>query len=255
MITAGIDIGARSVKVVLVGDGEVIGRARERSGFDPAGVAARVMKMAAGKAGLDAGRVLRLVATGSGRGDVEADGEITEVSATARGIHHLRPGVRTAIDLGAEEGRGVKVGREGRVVDFVINEKCAAGSGAFIEAMARAVEVPLEEFGTLSLESDRQVPMNAQCAVFAESEVVSLVHSRTPRRDIARAVHDAIASRTVSMVRRIGIEDEVALVGGVAHNVGFRDALERALGTSVVVPAEPEYVGALGAALVAASEE
>ena len=159
--------------------------------------------------------------------------------------------VRTVIDVGAEEGRGIKIEADGKVIDFAVNEKCAAGAGAFAEAMSRALEVSLEEFGQISLKSDKTIPMNAQCAVFAESEVVSLVHAKTPKHDIAKAVHDAIASRIVSMVRRVGINKKIALVGGVSHNPGFLDALERALETEVVVPENPDYIGALGAAIVA----
>ncbi len=117
------------------------------------------------------------------------------------------------------------------MVDFAINEKCAAGTGAFIEAMARALEVTLEELGPLSLQSTRAVAMNAQCAVFAESELVSLVHAKTPKPDMARAVHDAIADRIVSMARRVGLEKEIMLIGGLARNVGFVASLKRELET------------------------
>jgi benzoyl-CoA reductase subunit D len=118
--------------------------------------------------------------------------------------------------------------------------------------MSRALEVPLDEFGKISLESSKSIPMNAQCAVFAESEVVSLVHAKTPKHDIAKAVHDAISSRIVSMVRRVGINNDVALIGGVSYNPGFVDALKRGLETDVIIPDNAEFVGALGAAIVAA---
>ncbi|MBW2262682.1 MAG: CoA activase [Deltaproteobacteria bacterium] len=254
MITAGIDIGAMNVKVVVLEDGDVVARTQERTGFDPAAAAEKAVAAALSDAQVKSGELSAKVATGAGRKDVAADGEITEVTAAAKGIHHLHPDVRTVIDVGAEEGRGVKVGDSGSVVDFVVNEKCAAGSGAFTEAMARAIEVTLEEFGQISLGSEKTLPMNAQCAVFAESEVVSLVHSGTPKQDIARAVHDSISSRIVSMVRRIGIEEKVALVGGVAYNAGFHDSLERGMQRDVIVPDNPEFVGALGAALAAAEK-
>jgi benzoyl-CoA reductase subunit D len=254
MITAGIDIGAWSVEVVVLEDGRVAGTALERTGFEPAAAARAALDGALAAAGMDAGALDARVVTGMGRREVTADGTITEVTALARGIHHLHPGVRTLIDVGAEEGRGVKVGEGGTVVDFVVNDRCAAGTGAFTEAMARVLEVTLEEFGRLSLRSDRTVPMNAQCAVFAESEVVGLVHSGTPKQDIARAVHDAIASRTASMVRRIGLEPRVALAGGVALNEGFVASLRRSLEMDVIVPTHPGFVGALGAALAAAGE-
>ena len=144
----------------------------------------------------------------------EANDRITEVSAAARGAIALDPRIRTVIDVGAEEGRAIKINAVGKVLDFAINEKCAAGTGAFMEAMARALEVPLEQLGPLSLQSTKAVAINAQCAVFAESELVTLVHSQTPKPDMARAVHDAIADRIVSLVRRVGMEKEVMLSAG-----------------------------------------
>jgi benzoyl-CoA reductase subunit D len=181
-----------------------------------------------------------------------AHDEVTEVGADAKGATFLFPTARTVIDVGAEEGRGIRCDENGKVVDFVVNEKCAAGAGAFTEAMARALELKLEEMGALSLQATKAVPMNAQCTVFAESEVVSLVHAKTPKTDIVRAVHDAIASRIISMVRRVGVEKEVVLIGGMARNIGFVDSLKRGLEMDLVVPDEPEFVGALGAALIAA---
>jgi len=141
------------------------------------------------------------------------------------------------------------------VVDFAINEKCAAGAGAFTEAMARALEVGIEELGPLSLKSTQEVAMNAQCAVFAESELVTLVHAKTPKPDMARAIHNAIADRITSMVRRVGMEEKIVLIGGVAKNVGFVDSLNQQLGTEVLIPEDNEFVGALGAALIAAEDD
>ena len=252
MVTAGIDMGAKYVKVVILKDGAVQGRAMVATGFEPVAAASKCLEQAAGESGLDIPSIDHITSTGAGRKVApRADSDITDVGAAAKGTVHLVQQARTVIDVGAEEGRGIKIEADGKVVDFAVNEKCAAGAGAFAEAMSRALEVSLEEFGKLSLKSDKTIPMNAQCAVFAESEVVSLVHAKTPKHDIARAVHDAIASRIVSMVRRVGIAEEVALIGGVSHNPGFVDALSRALETQVVVPEDPEYVGALGAAIVA----
>jgi benzoyl-CoA reductase subunit D len=181
--------------------------------------------------------------------------EVSEVRAAAHGAIHFLPSARTVIDVGAEEGRAIRVNDKGRVLDFAINDRCAAGAGAFIEAMSYALEIPLEEMGALSLKSTVEVPINAQCVVFAESEVISLIHANTAKQDIARAVHDAIASRIGSMVRRVGIENDVVLIGGMANNVGFREALERNLKEGVVIPETPEYVCAVGAALEAAQRE
>ncbi len=174
------------------------------------------------------------------------------MASDARAAVNLYPAARTVIDVGAEEGRAIRCTEEGKVLDFALNEKCAAGAGAFTEAMSRALEVEIEALGQMSLASTQAIPMNAQCAVFAESEVVSLLHAKVAKADIARAVHDAIASRIVSLARKIGFQPDVVLIGGVAHNIGFVDSLQRALECEVVIPEDPEYIGAYGAALAAA---
>jgi benzoyl-CoA reductase subunit D len=253
MITAGVDCGAKTVKVVVMRDGEIIGKAMGLAGMDTAAAAERLYGEALQKAGLTRADVDRVLATGAGKNEARfRDDTITEVGADARGIIFFDPDVRTVIDVGAEEGRAIRINAQGRVVDFAINEKCAAGAGAFTEAMARALEVPLEKLGELSLQSTRAIPMNAQCAVFAESEVVSLVHRKTPKPDMARAIHDAIADRITSMVRRVGLEEKVALVGGVSRNVGFVKSLKEDLEVELVLLDEPEYVSAIGAACAAA---
>ena len=174
------------------------------------------------------------------------------VGCDSLGAVYLHPNARSVIDVGAEEGRGMRCDNTGKILDFEVNEKCAAGAGAFTEAMSRALEVPLEELGALSLKATEEIPMNAQCTVFAESEVVTMVHNKVSKANMAKAVHDAMASRITSMVRKIGFDKDVVLIGGVANNVGFVDSLNNDLGLKVVVPENPEYVGALGAALAAA---
>jgi benzoyl-CoA reductase subunit D len=138
------------------------------------------------------------------------------------------------------------------MIDFVVNERCAAGAGAFIEAMARAIEVKLEEMGPLSLKAERASPINASCVIFGESDVVTLIHRQESKPEIARAVFDAMADRVSSMVHRLGVNPEVVLVGGVAKDVGFVTSLKRKLGIEILIPENPEYVGAFGAALIAA---
>lgn len=253
MISIGVDMGAKNVKVVFLRDREIVSKAKVTAGLDTEGALNEALKQASEAASIDYTEVPNITSTGAGRKDVPmARDDVTEVGAAARGASFFFDNVRTVIDVGAEEGRGVRCDTEGKVIDFVVNEKCAAGAGAFTEAMARALEVPLEEFGPLSLKSQKEIPMNAQCAVFAESEVVSLVHAKTPKEDIAKAVHDAIASRISSMVRRVGIEPAVALIGGMAYNIGFADSLKRDLETELLIPPDPEYTAAIGAALVAA---
>ncbi len=253
MITAGIDIGAKTIKVVLAGNGKMLGKALVSAGLDTDAATMRALDEALAGAGLSKEKVDGFTATGTGRKTCSlTDREITEVGAAAKGIHHVFKSCRTVVDVGAEEGRTVRCDDRGKVIDFAYNEKCAAGAGTFAEGMARALEIPLEELGPLALQSKEAIQMNAQCAVFAESEVVTLIHAKTPREDIARAVLDAIASRIVSMVRKVGFEEDIALIGGMTRNPGFVDALKRSLERDVHVPENPEYIGALGAALAAA---
>lgn len=252
MITAGVDCGSKNVKVVILKDSTIVGKASLLAGIHMDRAAEEAYSKALDNAGIPRDQVQKVVSTGAGKTECKfANEHVTEVGADARGIIHLYPDVRTLIDVGAEEGRAIKVNADGKVVDFAINEKCAAGAGAFTEAMARALEVKLEEMGALSLQSTQAIPMNAQCTVFAESEVVTLVHRKTSKPDMARAIHDAIADRITSMVRRVGIEDRIALIGGVARNIGFVKSLNEDLATEVLVPDAPEYIGALGAAAIA----
>jgi len=259
MITAGVDVGAKFAKVVILKDGKVLARAKTLVGFDILKSASDVFEMALKEAGLSRGNIQKVVATGMGRNSVlqkhpiNADEVVSEVVADATGAFQVVPTVKTVIDVGAEEGRGIKV-EGGKVKDFVINERCAAGAGTFVEAMARALEVKVEDMGPLSLKSANTIPMNAQCCVFAESEVVSLIHSKISKEDIAKAIHDAIAGRISSMVLRIGVEKDVVLIGGCALNPGFLPPLEKELHTNIIVPEFPEFVSALGAAVIAANQ-
>ncbi len=265
MYTAGIDMGARTVKVVLLEGLKVDGVPQLKWGVKKAHImfpedldmdvaAEKVFTETLQSAGVARDQVTRVVSTGAGRKQVKfANEDVTEVSAGARGAVFMCPSARTVIDVGAEEGRGVKAAPDGKVVDFAGNEKCAAGAGAFAESMARALQLSLKDFGEASLRSNKTIPMNAQCTVFAESEVVSLIHANTPKEDIAKAVLDAVASRVTAMVRRVGIEEDVVLIGGMVHNPGFVQSLKNALGVEkVLLPELPEYVTALGAALIAA---
>jgi predicted CoA-substrate-specific enzyme activase len=253
MISAGVDIGAKTIKIVILREDTVIGQTLAMAGYEVRGSLKKAWEMVLQNAGIQINQIDRIAATGAGRKKADmAQDQITEISAAARGAIFLNDQVRTVIDVGAEEGRAIKFNSTGKVVDFAINEKCAAGTGAFIEAMARALEVTLEELGPLSLKATRAVAMNAQCAVFAESEIVSLVHAKTPKPDMARAVHDAIADRIASMARRVGLEKEIMLIGGLGRNVGFAASLKRELETEIIIPENPEFVSALGAALFAA---
>ncbi|UCG36160.1 MAG: CoA activase [Candidatus Bathyarchaeota archaeon] len=262
MITAGVDVGAKYAKIVFLEDGKTtLTRARGIVGFDILKSVTAVTEKALVSTGLKRDQIAQIVATGMGRKaihkkhPINAEQIVPEVMADAKGTHHLIPTVKTVIDVGAEEGRGVKVDENGKVRDFVINERCAAGAGTFIETMARALEVEVEDIGPLALKSTEAIPMNAQCCVFAESEVVTLIHSRVSKENISKAIHDAMAGRIASMVLRVGVEKDVVLIGGVARNPGFLSPLEKELNTEILVPEHPQYTGALGAALLALETE
>jgi len=254
MISAGIDVGGKNVHIVITKNGTILARVGGPTGINKAEAAEQLYAEALKQAGLKREDVTQVVATGSSGPRVTfANGVIPDAAADARGVIKLIPSARTIIDVGAEEGRAIKISPEGKVLDFAINERCAAGTGTFVDTMSRALEVPVEEMAKLSLKSTRSIPMNAQCAVFGESEVVSLIHQKTPKPDIARAVHDAIAGRISSVARIVGLEKDVVMIGGVAKNLGFVESLKRDLGMEVKVPDDPDFVGALGAATAAAA--
>ena len=253
MITAGLDLGTQSVKAIILKDAEVLSRGKAFSGFDPAKAAEQALGEALKASKLSLSDVNHVTATGSGM-DLASNSNstISMVGADAQVGVYLFPKARTIIDVGAEEARAVKCDEKGIMMDFVVNERCAAGAGAFIEAMARALEVKLEEMGPLSLKAERASSINASCVIFGESDVVTLIHRQESKPEIARAIFDAMAERVSSMVYRLGVNPDVVLMGGVARDVGFVASLKRKLGIDVLIPEYPEYAGALGAALVAA---
>jgi benzoyl-CoA reductase subunit D len=255
MITIGMDLGIQSVKVVVLKERVVVARGRAFSGFEPTKAAEQAVEEALKTANLSLSDVTNFAATGSGMDMAPyAKSNVSMMGADAKAGVFLFPNAKTIIDVGAEEARAVKCDERGIMVDFVVNERCAAGAGAFIEAMARALEVKLEEMGSLSLKAERASPINASCVIFGESDVVSLIHRQESKPEIARAVFDAMADRVSSMVHRLGLNPDIVLVGGVAKDPGFVAALKRKLGVDILIPEYPEYSGALGAALVAASK-
>ncbi len=254
MITAGIDMGTQSVKTVVLKDGKVVARSKAFSGFEPSKAAEETLSEALSKAKLTKSDLDHVTATGSGMEmALSSDSTISMMGADARAGVWLFPTGRTIIDVGAEEARAVKCDDNGIMIDFVVNERCAAGAGAFIEAMARALEVKLEEMGPLSLKAERASPINASCVIFGESDVVTLIHRQESKPEIARAVFDAMADRVSSMLFRLGLTPDVVLIGGAAKDVGFVASLKRKIGIDVLIPEYPEFAGALGAALVAAN--
>ena len=257
MITAGADVGSKTVKVVILKDGDIIGKGIATAGLEVEGAWDEVWDASLKEAGITRDDIEKTVATGARLREVKGyDKEMSVVTADARGIHEIDPDVRTVLDVGAEEGRAIKVDVNGKVPDFAVNEKCAAGAGAFMEAMSRAMQVSIEEFNEMSLKSEKDIPINAQCAVFAESEVVSLVHEETPRPDICKAVCDGVSDRLASMARRVVVDPKVAFIGGAAKGAGIQRALKEALELDeVLLPDNIEFIAAYGAALTAADSK
>ena len=254
MLTAGIDMGAKTIKVVILDDGKIRAQSLLLTGRDKEKLAEQVFDEALKKAKLSRKDIKNIVATGIGRKRIPfANDSITMPSADVKGTLYFFPSVRTILDVGAEEGRAIKCDEKGTVKDFATNEKCAAGAGTFVEVTARTLEVKLEEMGELSLKSTQKVDMNAQCAVFAESELVSLIHRKLPKVDIIHSVHDAVSGRIESLARTIEVVKDIALIGGVAKNAGFVDCLKKRLEVDIKIPENPEFVGALGAAIIAAT--
>jgi len=256
MITAGIDCGAKNTKTIIMKNGKIIGKGMVRTGFDPGKAVEESLDQALIDTGNARDDIHKIYATGSGQKAVKiADDSVDEIKAMAKGANFFFPNARTVTDVGAEDGRAAKIDEKGNPLDFAINEQCAAGAGAFIESMARALDVTIEEMGPLCLQSDKEIPMNAQCVIFAESEVVGLIHAKTGKPEISKAIHDAMAGRIASIIRRIGVNENIVMVGGVGYNPGFISAMKRELKVDTIyIPDEPEYSAAVGAAVVAAEE-
>jgi len=250
--TAGVDVGAITAKAAIFGDGSLIATAIILAGYDRAAAALQVFDQALAQAGLTHEQIDRVVATGYGRVQVPgADRTVTEITCHARGAHYLCPDVHTVIDIGGQDSKGIAVGAGGKVLDFVMNDKCAAGTGRFLEVMARALEVDLADFGTLALSAPRRARISSTCTVFAESEVITHLATGTPRPEIIAGIHESIAARIATMVGRIPVQDTVVLTGGVAHNAGVARMLEEKLGHTISVPEQAQLAGAIGAALIA----
>ncbi|MEJ5349648.1 MAG: acyl-CoA dehydratase activase [Desulfosoma sp.] len=248
----GIDVGSLTAKAVVInGSGEIQFHKVIYTGASCKRAARQLYEMLLEHADLK-GKIRACVATGYGRSVIDfADATVSEISCHARGMVHQIKEVRTIIDIGGQDTKAISVDEDGTVRQFLMNDKCAAGTGRFLEVMARALEIDLEDLGPLACRARRSLTISSTCAVFAESEVVSLIADDTPPEEIARGICDSIAARTAAMVARVGKRERVAMSGGVAKNIGMVRALERALQTSLVVPPEPQIIGALGAALLA----
>jgi len=252
-IAAGLDVGSLWTKAVAVVDGAVRGHSIVSTGDGAREAAREALREALAALGASPGDVPDVVVTGAGAKRIDfAPARAADVMCLARGAAFVHPAARIVLDLGAESTRAVRIDERGDVVEYALNDKCAAGAGVFLDAIAAVLRVPLDEVGPLSLRSTADVEITSMCVAFAESEVVSLVHRRTPKEDILRGLHRSIAARIHGLASRVGGEGETLAVGGMALNAGIRACLEARLKRPVAVPESPRIVGALGAALLAA---
>ncbi len=252
-IVAGVDVGSLCTKTVIMGaDRSILSFSILRSGSFYRGAAETSMNIALKSARLELSDIGYIVGTGYGRAKVPfANSQVTEISCHARGAAWLFPEVRTVIDIGGQDSKVIHINDEGQPMNFVMNDKCAAGTGRFLEVMAGALEVELDEMGKLSLGAQKEVEVSSICTVFAESEVISLFAEGCDKANIAAAIYQSIARRITGMVGQLGLRERVAMTGGVAMSCGIVRALEKKLNTTLLIPEEPQIMGAYGAAIIA----
>lgn len=251
----GCDVGSTTGKaVILSGDG-IAASSLIKSKIDPELTAREALELACEQASVPGGiqGLAYLVGTGYGRNEVPfANENISEISCHAAGAHHCDPEIRTIVDIGGQDVKAIAVNGDGTVREFAMNDKCAAGTGRFFEAMSRTFDMSLEEFSELSLGANKVIPVTAQCSVFAETEVVSLIAKRLPPPDIAAGIQVAVAKRVFSLARRVGVQPKVTVTGGCAKNKGLLAVLGKTLREEVApLSFDPQLMGALGAAIFA----
>jgi predicted CoA-substrate-specific enzyme activase len=253
MYTCGIDVGSVSTEAVILDrkDNKILSYAISPTGSSSKNAAKNVFEDALNKTKLKSTDIKAIVATGYGRINIPfADKNITEISCHARGAISVFPDLKTVIDIGGQDSKVIKL-EEGNPIDFLMNDKCAAGTGRFLEVMAKAMEIDLEQFAPIFIKTNDKVDITSTCTVFAESEIVSLIGQGTDKNKIIKGLIYSIANRITSMVERIGLEKPVCMTGGVAKNLGVVKALEEKLGVKIKIPDEPQITGALGAAYLA----
>lgn len=255
-IAAGVDVGSTQTKAILMsdnGDGkQILARALTDTGANVLKAAEAAFDKCCQAAGIESGQVGFVVGTGYGRYKISfGNAQMTEISCHARGAQFLCPGTRTVIDMGGQDSKAISVGPSGEVLDFVMNDKCAAGTGRFLANAAEVMGISLDEIGPLSLRATRPVKIATVCTVFVESDILSYLSQGKRPEDIMGGVHLAIAKRTLSLARRLSIEPEITMTGGVARNLGMVRALETVIGRKLQVSPDAHFMGAVGAALFA----
>ncbi|MFW9895251.1 MAG: acyl-CoA dehydratase activase [Candidatus Thorarchaeota archaeon] len=248
----GIDIGSLATKVALIDQGNLLDFRTERSTFDFKRIGHKLFTDVLKTNNLSRDEVF-LMSTGYGRNTIDfADDRITEITAHAKGVQFFFNEAHSVIDIGGQDSKAILISQKtGNVIDFQMNDKCAAGTGRFLEVMANALEVPIEEIGQLALDSSNPASISSTCTVFAESEVISLFAKGTRKENIAAGIHKSIARRVAGMAKRIGVAPLLVFCGGVAKNVAVKKFLEEELGFEIVTPDQPQLTGAIGAALIA----
>jgi len=255
MIAAGVDIGSTASKAVILEGDRVAAALIGPSSTNPARTAREIFQQALAQAGIAEAQVKCIVGTGYGRAQVAfAHTNISELSCHGRGAHFFLPSARTVLDLGGQDTKAICLDRDGNLLDFAMNDKCAAGTGRFLEMMARTLGLELDELAKLHFQEGEPCVIGNMCSVFAESEVINLVNENTALPRIVKGLHQSLASRVATLAKRVGIEPEVVITGGVAKNAGVIDAVARKLGLKLAgFPAgvDPQIIGAVGAALIA----
>ena len=253
MLVGGVDVGSTQTKsVILDDDRHILGRSLIDTGANIAKAAENAFAAAAQDAGVSPTDVAYVIGTGYGRYKVTfGHAQVTEISCHARGAQYLFPATHTVLDIGGQDTKAIRVGDNGQVMDFCMNDKCAAGTGRFLGAGAFALDIPLGELGPLALRAHNPVKITTTCTVFAESEIISWLARGKKAEDVLMGVHQAIAARSLSLLRRVGVESEVTFTGGVTRNVAMVQILENLLGTRLNVSPDAHFIGAIGASLFA----
>lgn len=249
MLTAGIDIGSTGTKAVLF-DGEIRGCAMVATGWDPKAAGLSALRQAIDSAGIAESSVRSIVGTGYGRVSLPIfDKKVTEITCHARGAYHLFPETRTVVDIGGQDCKVITLDDDGRVAEFIMNDKCAAGTGRFLQVMAGILELSLEELGLISVGA-QPARISSMCTVFAESEIIGLLAQGVDKGSIAAGIFDAISRRIQGLAGKVSVSTNVTFSGGVALNPEICRAVGAGLGVDMRVPAAPQFVGALGAAIM-----
>jgi predicted CoA-substrate-specific enzyme activase len=252
MITVGIDIGSITAKAAVLDEGQLKGTVVMGTGYDAIAASEAGFQKVLVISGYETQQVDFVISTGYGRKSVSfADKSVTEISCHAAGAHFANPHVKSVIDIGGQDSKVMTVSPQGKVLDFAMNDKCAAGTGRFLEVMARALEVDLEKMGEISLKSESPATISSLCTVFAESEVISLIAKGEKRENIVAGIHASIGARVVAMAGRLGLKSPVMMTGGVAKNIGLVRMLEEKLNLPVEISEHAQVLGAIGAALIA----